>query len=118
MNRTFLAGMIGAIALAGAAMAAPAAAETAGNLPAAIAHQLDGQAAEFTMTAAKQRRLLMMQESARQQRYGRGGGGYGRGPGYGNRGGYGARPGYGPRPGYGSRPGYGTRSRDARGYGY
>jgi hypothetical protein len=106
MNRTsLLAGLIGAIALASAAMAGPAAAEARENLPAVVADQLDGQDVAFTMTAAKQRRLMMMQESARQQqRNARGG--YGRGQGYGRGPGYGHRDGYGPRPGYGYRRSY------------
>ncbi|WP_147283742.1 hypothetical protein [Bosea caraganae] len=93
MNRTpLIAAMFGAFALTGAAITAPAPASASEALPAAVAHQLDGQAAEFTMTAAKQRRLMIMQNMNRQQRYGRGG--YGRG-GYGGGGyGRGAPPSY------------------------
>ncbi|WNJ92485.1 hypothetical protein [Bosea sp. 685] len=96
MNRkSIFAGFVGAIALASAAIATSTAVNAAEALPATVAHQLDGQAAEFTMTAAKQRRLMIIEETQRQQRYGRRG--YGRGPGYG----YGPRRGYdGPPPGY------------------
>lgn len=88
----------------GAGISAPAMASEA--LPQPLARQLDQQAAEFSMTAAKERRLYMMQETTRRQQYGRGGPGYNRG--------YGARPRYGYGPGYGPRPGYGP----PRGYGY
>ena len=103
MNRTSIfAGFVGAIALASAAIAASTAVNAAETLPATVAHQLNGQAVAFTMTAAKQRRLMIIEETQRQQRYGRRGG-YGRGPGYGGGPGYG----YGPRRGYdGPPPGY------------
>ena len=82
----------------GMALAAPAVASEA--LPQAMAHGLDGQRAEFTMTAAKQRRLMIIHETQRQQRYG-----YRHG--YGRRGyGYGRPHGYGPRYGYGPRHDY------------
>ncbi|AOO83220.1 hypothetical protein BHK69_24700 [Bosea vaviloviae] len=102
MNRkSILAGFVGAIALASAAISASTAVNAAETLPATVAHQLDGQAVEFTMTAAKQRRLMIIEETQRQQRYGRRG--YERGPGYGRELGYG----YGPRRGYdGPPPGY------------
>ena len=55
-------------------------------VPQDLAQRLDQAEADFTMTAAKRRRLMMMQNA--QPRYGRG-------------------PGYGPRPGYyGRGPGY------------
>lgn len=94
-----------AVLAAGTALTAPARASEA--LPASLAERLDGQPAEFTMSAAKERRLMIMQETMRQQQYGRRGG-YGRGPGYGPGPGYGRGPGYGPRSGYGP-PGYGPR---------
>ena len=97
-----IAGLFGAIVLTGAglgsaqATSAPALASEA--LPAAIALKLDSAAADFTMTAAKERRLQIIENTTRQQRYS--GRGYGRG--------YGARPGYGRdyRGGYGPRRGY------------
>ena len=80
MNRkTFFASLVGALAIAGAAIASPTTAD-AQALPANMAAGLDQQPVEYSMTAAKERRLMMMQEANRQQRYGRGG--------------------YGPRPGY------------------
>lgn len=109
-----LASIVGAAAITGALFAAPATAR-AEALPHGLAAGLDRQPAEYSMTAAKQRRLMIMQETMRQQQRGRGGYGpaYGRGPrpGYYSRGyGYGPRPGYGygPRPGYGygPRPGF------------
>jgi hypothetical protein len=94
-RKSIFAGFVGAVALASAAISASTAVHAAETLPATVAHQLDGQAVEFTMTAAKQRRLMIIEETQRQQRYGRRG--YGRGPGYG----YGPRRGYdGPPPGY------------------
>lgn len=87
----------------GISLAAPAMASE--ELPAAMAQQLDKQAAEYTWSAAAERRHMIMRETQRQQRYGRGGPGYGR-PGYGPRPGYG----YGPR-GYGPPPGYYRRHR-------
>lgn len=92
----------------GAALSAPAIASE--SLAPQLAQRLDKAPVEFTMTAAKQRRLMMIEESQRRQRYGRPGYGYGR-PGYG-------RPGYGygrpqrPQPGYGygARPGWGPPS--------
>ncbi len=100
--RKFL--MLAALGI-GVALAAPAMASE--ELPAATAQQLDKQAAEYTWSAAAERRHMIMRETQRQQRYGRGGGyGYGR-PGYGPRPGYG----YGPRPGYGPPPGYYRRHR-------
>ena len=107
---TLLSSIAGAFAIAGAVIASPLAA-SAQDLPADVAERLAQQPVEYSMTAAKERRLMMMQESARQQRYGnRGQGHYGRG--YGPRPRYGYGPGYGPRPGYGPGPGYGYR----RGY--
>lgn len=107
--------IIAALAI-GAGIAAPAVASEA--LPQPLAQRLDQQAADYTMTAAKERRLYMMQETMRRQQYGRGGPGYGRGygprPRYDYGPGYGPRPGYGPPRGYGPRPGYGP----PRGYGY
>lgn len=87
-------------------------------MPQALAQQLDQQALEYSMTAAKQRRLYMMQEATRQQQYGRGGRGYDRG--YGPRPRYGYGPGYGPGPRYGYGPGYGPRPGygPPRDYGY
>lgn len=81
----------------GVALAAPASASE--ELPASMAQRLDKQAAEYTWSAAAERRHMIMREAQRQQRYGRGG--------YGPRGGY-----YGPRHGYyGPRGGgyYGPR---------
>lgn len=91
---TFIIGAIGALAAAGVTLASPTAASATESLPPVIAHQLDMQAAEFTMTEAKRRRLEYMQmEAARSQGYGRRGygRGYERGPGYGYRDGYGPR---------------------------
>lgn len=108
MNRTTLvAGLFGALALAGAAIASPQDATAAEAMPAAVAHHLDGQVVEFTVTAAKQRRLMIMENTMRQQRYGNRGHGYGRG--YGPRPGYGYSRGYGHGRGYGPRPSYGYR---------
>lgn len=106
MNRTTLiASMFGALAIAGAAIALPTAATAAETLPATVAHQLDGQNVEFTMSAAKQRRLYMMRSLNRQQRHSNRNRGYGRG--YGNPPQY--DRGYRPRPGYRPRAGYGYR---------
>jgi len=82
----------------GIAMANPANASE--NLPASLAQKLDKQAAEYTWSAAAERRHMIMRETMRQQRYGRGGYGYGPRHGYGPRYGHGPRYGYGPRPGY------------------
>lgn len=106
VKRTMLiAGLFGALALAGAAFATPTHAATAEALPAGVAQQLDKQDAEFTMTAAKRRRLMMIESTNRQQHYANRGHarGYGARPGYGYGRSYGHRPGYGPRPGYGYR---------------
>ncbi|TCR61680.1 hypothetical protein [Bosea sp. BK604] len=115
IRKTLIASMFGAFALAGIGIGAPSQAR-ADALPAGIAHQLDRQDVEFTMTAAKERRLMMMNSLNRQQRYGRGG--YGR-PGYGYNRGYGYGRGYGrggyvrPQTGPGGRyiytPGRGVR---------
>ena len=88
--RKFL--MLAALGI-GVALAAPASASE--ELPAAMPQRLDKQAAEYTWSAAAERRHMIMRETQRQQRYGRGG--------YGPRGGY-----YGPRRGYygGPRGGY------------
>ncbi|WP_306224480.1 hypothetical protein [Bosea beijingensis] len=87
----------------GLSLAAPAMASE--ELPAAMAQRLDKQDAEYTWSAAAERRHMIMRETMRQQRYGRGGG-YGYGP----RRGYGPGYGYGPR-GYGPPPGYYRRNR-------
>ena len=103
IRQTFLAGIVGAMALAGAALLAPAAASASEALPAAMAQKLDEQAAEFTMTAARQRRLMMIEQAQREQRYGRRGAysrSYGRGPRYGRGPGYRDGPRRGPPPGY------------------
>lgn len=81
----------------GISLAAPAMA--AEELPASVAQRLGKQAAEYTWSAAAERRHMIMRETMRQQRYGRGG--------YGPRYGYG----YGPRRGYGPPPGYYRRHR-------
>ena len=76
----------------GSALAAPAMASEA--LPRNLAERLDKAPAEYSGSAAAERRHMIMRETMRQQRYGRGG--------YGPRGGY-----YGPRRGYyGPRGGY------------
>lgn len=86
----------------GLSLAAPAKASE--SLPPAIAAQLDQQPAEFTWSAAAERRHMIMRETMRQQRYGRGYG-YGPRPHYGRGYGYGPRPGYGYGPRhYGPRP--------------
>ncbi len=82
----------------GIALAAPAMASQ--DLPAATAQQLDKQAAEYTWSAAAERRHMIMRETMRQQRYDQRRHGYGSRHGY-----YGRGYGYGPRP-YGPRPGY------------
>lgn len=88
MQKLFMLAVFGA----GVALAAPASASE--EMPAAMAQRLDKQAAEYTWSAAAERRHMIMRETQRQQRYGRGG--------YGPRGGY-----YGPRRGYnGPRGGY------------
>ena len=88
--------MIGAVAM-GAAFAAPAQATEA--LPHPLAQHLDHAPAEFTWSAAAERRHMIMRETMRQQRYGRG---YGYGPrhgyGYGRR--YGGPPPWAPAHGY------------------
>ena len=91
----------------GVALAAPASASE--QLPAAMARRLDKQAAEYTWSAAAERRHMIMRETMRQQRYGRGG--YGRGGYYGPRRGY-----YGPRGGY-YGPGGGRHYMGTPGYG-
>lgn len=91
----------------GAVATAPAQASEA--LPPAMAQQLAGQPAEYTMSAAAQRRHMMIEETMRQQRRDQRRG-YDRGrpgPRYGYDRGYGPRPGYGR--GYGPPPGYGYR---------
>lgn len=89
----------------GVALAAPVSASQ--ELPAAIAQRLDKQDAEYTWSAAAERRHMIMRETMRQERYGRRrGGGYG----YGHRRGYGPGYGYGPRS-YGPPPGYYRRHR-------
>ncbi|MGO4405886.1 hypothetical protein AB4Z10_16685 [Bosea sp. RAF48] len=99
---TYFLTIAGAFAIAGAVIASPMAA-SAQDLPAGVASGLDRQPVEYSMTAAKERRLMIMQETMRQQQHGRGRPGYGRG--YGPRPHPGYGPGYGPRPG--PRPGYG-----------
>lgn len=81
----------------GAAVTAPA--QASETLPPALAQHLDKAPAEFTWSAAAERRHMIMRNTMRQQRYGRG---------YGYRGGYGyGRPHYGyGRPYYGPRHGY------------
>jgi hypothetical protein len=100
---SFIAGLAGAFAISGAMMAAPVASASEA-LPAGVALKLDGQAADFTMTAARERRLMIIENTNRRIA---GRGAYGHAPGYGGRPysgrGY-ERPGYGPRAGY--RRGY------------
>lgn len=91
----------------GISFAVPAMA--AEELPASVAQRLDKQTAEYTWSAAAERRHMIMRETMRQQRYGRGG--YGPRYGYGPRHGYGPGYGYGPRRGYGPPPGYYRRHR-------
>lgn len=94
MNRNpIIAGIFGALAIAGASLMASNHAHASETLPAATAQQLDQQPAEFTQSAASQRRHMIIRETMRQQRYGN--------RGYGHR-----RYGYGPRYGHGPRPGY------------
>lgn len=80
----------------GSAFAAPAMASEA--LPKELAARLDKAPAEYSWSAAAERRHMIMEETMRQQRYGRGGGygprGYGPPRGYG----YGPGPGWGPPP--------------------
>lgn len=83
----------------GMSLAAPAMASE--EVPASMAQRLDKQAAEYSWSAAAERRHMIMRETMRQQRYGRGGYGYGPRRGYGPGPGYG----YGPRR-YGPPPGY------------
>ena len=83
---------------AGIALAAPAMASQ--DLPASTAQQLDKQAAEYTWSAAAERRHMIMRETMRQQRYEQRRHAYGPRHGY-----YGRGYGYGPRP-YGPPPGY------------
>ncbi|MCR4524489.1 MULTISPECIES: hypothetical protein [Bosea] len=87
----------------GMVLAAPAMASQ--DLPASTARQLDKQDAEYTWSAAAERRHMIMRETQRQQRYGRGGYGYGPRHGY-----YGRGYGYGPRA-YGPPPGHYRRYR-------
>lgn len=104
--------------LIGSASFLPASASEA--VPATMARHLDQTAADFTMTAAKQRRLYMIEQGMRQQQLQqRRAQGLGPGPGYGARRGYGygPRPGYGPRA-YGPPPGYGYPRGYNRGYRY
>jgi len=92
---------IGALAI-GVALAAPA--HAAESVPQSMAQHLDKAPAEFTWSAAAERRHMIMRETMRQQRYGRG---YGHGPrygeGYGHR--YGGPPPWAPAHGY-RRHGY------------
>ena len=93
--------IIAATATVTTMLVAPAASASEA-LPQAVAQRLDARAAEFTMTAAKERRLMMIEQSIRQQRRndGRYGRPYGReygGPGYGHRRPYGGPPPYGYR---------------------
>lgn len=82
----------------GIVLAAPAMASQ--DLPAATAQQLDKQAAEYTRSAASERRHMIMRETMRQQRYDQRRRAYGPRHGYSGRGyGYGPRH-HGPRPGY------------------
>lgn len=93
---------------AGLTAAAPVSASDA--LPQSLAQRLDTQPIEFTMTAAKQRRLMMMDSINRQQ--------HGRGNAYGH--GYGSGRGYDRGPGYAygrSYNGY-RRSYGRPAYGY
>jgi hypothetical protein len=78
-------------------------AKAAESVPVGVAAHLDKAPAEFTWSAAAERRHMIMRETMRQQRYGRGPG-YGRGHAYGRGYGYGPRPGYGPPRYYNSRP--------------
>ena len=79
----------------GSALTAPAMASEA--LPKSLAERLDKAPAEYSWSAAAERRHMIMEETMRQQRYGRG---YGSPRGYGPPRGYG----YGPGPGWGPPP--------------
>ncbi|MGE7472131.1 hypothetical protein ACQKLX_22020 [Bosea sp. NPDC003192] len=94
---------VGSVTAVSAAPAAPADAP----LAPALARQLDRLPAEFTASDAKLRRMQIIQNNLDRQRYGRGGGGYGRGGGYGGGYGYGRGGGYGYGRGYGGPPPYG-----------
>lgn len=89
--------IIGALAI-GVAFAAPSQASEA--LPPAVAQHLDKVPAEFTWSAAAERRHVIM-----------------RSQGYGHRG-YGRGYGYGPRPGYGYGRRYGGPPPWAPAHGY
>lgn len=93
---------------AASAMASPA-------VPQALASRIDKLPAEFTWSAAAERRHMIMRETERQQRYGQGPRrGYDRGYGPGPRYSYGP----GPRHGYGPGPGPGYRRPPPPPYGY
>ncbi|UZF95590.1 hypothetical protein [Bosea sp. NBC_00550] len=105
MRNLLIAAAVAFGGLTAAAMASEA-------VPQSLAEHLDKAPAEFTQSAASQRRHMIMEETMRQQRRDQyRGGGYGRGPGYGR--GYGPGPRYyGPHPGYRRPPppyGYGPR---------
>ncbi len=114
-KRTFVAALIGSLALSAPSWASPAR-ESAPAGEVAIARALDGLDVAFTRHTREHRMMEIQRNLDRQNRgrgygYGRGYGdgyGYGRGYGRGNgyRGdGYGRGRGYGPPPGYGG--GYG-----------
>ena len=105
MKRIAALALLGSLACAGFALPVQA----GQDVPAGLARQIDAQAAEFTASDAKLRRMEIIRRTMERDRYQRGRGpGYGA-PAYGRYRGYdGPRRGYyGPRPGYGGpRPGY------------
>jgi len=108
-KRTFIAALIGGLALSAPSWASPAR-KSAPTGEAAIARALDGLDVAFTRHTREHRMMEIQRNLDRQNRgrghgYGRGygGRGYDRGYGYGRGGGRG----YGLAPGYGSGRGYG-----------
>ncbi|CAN7231743.1 hypothetical protein LJR090_001002 [Bosea sp. LjRoot90] len=114
-KRTFIAALIGGLALSAPAWASPAR-ETAPAGEAAIARALDGLDVAFARHTREHRMMEIQRNLDRQNRgRGYGGRGYDRGDGYGRGRGYGPSPGYDNRRGYGG--GYGGRG-DIRGNPY
>ena len=87
------------LAAFGIGLSVSAPTRAAESVPPALAAHLNQAPAEFTWSAAAERRHMIMRETMRQQRYDRG-------PGYGRGHAYGRGYGYGPRPAYGYGPRY------------
>lgn len=107
MKRTFVAIVMGGLAIAGAGIATNAQAASQDDVAPAVARALDKLDTEFARHTRAHRMAEIQWNLDRQRRYGRRG--YGPPPGYGYRRGYGPPAGYGYRRGYGPPPGYGYR---------